>query len=63
MNRFEDRVILITGAASGIGRASAIRLAQEGGRIVCVDIQQEAQLPGRVAAICRNVGGVGHAAN
>ena len=42
MNRFEDRVLLVTGAASGIGRASAIRMAQEGGKIVCVDIQQGA---------------------
>ncbi len=42
MKRFEDRVVLVTGAASGIGRASAIRMAREGGRIVCVDVQQEA---------------------
>ena len=41
MKRFEDRVLLVTGAASGIGRASAMRLAREGGRIVCVDVQQE----------------------
>jgi NAD(P)-dependent dehydrogenase (short-subunit alcohol dehydrogenase family) len=37
MNRFEGRTILVTGAGSGIGRASALRLAQEGGRIIAVD--------------------------
>ena len=42
MERFKDRVILITGAASGIGRASAIRISQEGGTIVCADIQVDA---------------------
>jgi NAD(P)-dependent dehydrogenase (short-subunit alcohol dehydrogenase family) len=39
MRRFEDRVVLITGAASGIGRATAERLAREGAKLVCADIQ------------------------
>ena len=42
MNRFENKVVLVTGAAGGIGKASAERMAQEGGRIVCVDVQSEA---------------------
>jgi NAD(P)-dependent dehydrogenase (short-subunit alcohol dehydrogenase family) len=42
MARFEDKIILITGAASGIGRASALRIASEGGTVVCVDLQEEA---------------------
>ena len=37
MNRFSGRTFLVTGAGSGIGRASAIRLADEGGRIIAVD--------------------------
>ncbi|WP_435113461.1 SDR family NAD(P)-dependent oxidoreductase [Nocardiopsis synnemataformans] len=36
--RFADRTVIITGAASGIGRATASRVAREGGRVVAVDI-------------------------
>jgi dihydroanticapsin dehydrogenase len=36
--RVANRIAIVTGAASGIGRASAIRLAQEGASVVCVDI-------------------------
>jgi len=42
MARFDDRVVLITGAGSGIGKASAERIASEGGAVVCVDLQAEA---------------------
>lgn len=38
MRRFEGKVALITGAASGIGRAAAIRFAQEGARVFCADL-------------------------
>jgi len=40
--RFTDRVVLVTGAASGIGRATAERLASEGARVLCVDLQADA---------------------
>ena len=41
MNRFENKVVLITGAASGIGRAAAERVASEGGRVFCVDVNAD----------------------
>lgn len=35
--RFQDKVAVITGAAQGIGRGVALRMAAEGGRLVLVD--------------------------
>ncbi|MFC3495784.1 SDR family NAD(P)-dependent oxidoreductase [Glycomyces rhizosphaerae] len=47
MGRLEGRVALVTGAASGIGRATAMRLAAEGAAVVVTDVQEE---PGRAVA-------------
>ncbi|MEV6768002.1 SDR family oxidoreductase [Nocardia sp. NPDC051030] len=38
MERFTDRRVLITGAGSGIGRATVHRILAEGGRVVAADI-------------------------
>ncbi len=40
--RFEGRKAIVTGAASGIGRATALRLAQEGAAVCCADINADA---------------------
>ncbi len=39
--RFTDKVGLVTGGGSGIGRATATRFAAEGGKVVVVDLQRE----------------------
>ena len=48
--RFEGKVVVITGGAGGIGRATAVRLAQEGARIVAVDLPGS-DLAGAVEAV------------
>ena len=39
--RFIDKTAVVTGAGSGIGRATAVRLAHEGARVVATDISAE----------------------
>jgi 3-oxoacyl-[acyl-carrier protein] reductase len=38
VNRLEGKVAIVTGAASGIGRATAVRFAEEGARVVAADL-------------------------
>src|SRR5687768_12646709 len=40
--RLRDKVALITGAGSGIGREAALLFAKEGAAVVCVDLDQDA---------------------
>ncbi|WP_017622388.1 3-oxoacyl-ACP reductase [Nocardiopsis chromatogenes] len=42
MRRFEGRTAVITGGGSGIGKASALRLADEGANVVVVDLDRDA---------------------
>jgi meso-butanediol dehydrogenase/(S,S)-butanediol dehydrogenase/diacetyl reductase len=42
MKRFEQKVVVVTGAASGIGRATVERMAEEGATLACLDVQADA---------------------
>ncbi|MFQ3319219.1 MAG: NAD(P)-dependent dehydrogenase (short-subunit alcohol dehydrogenase family) [Natronomonas sp.] len=39
--RFENNTVFITGAGSGIGRATALKVAEEGGFVVATDINED----------------------
>lgn len=58
MNGFVGKVVVITGAGGGIGRAAAVRFASEGASVVAVD-RDEASLTETVAAVSA-VGGRVH---
>lgn len=42
-NRLQDKVAVITGSSSGLGRAIALAYAGEGALIVCTDLKPEAR--------------------
>ncbi len=55
----EDRAVIVTGAGSGIGRATAERFGREGARVLCVDLDGDS-----VAATAESItsaGGTAHA--
>lgn len=41
MNRFEDKIAIVTGAAGGIGEATTRRIISEGGKVVIADYSKE----------------------
>ena len=53
MGRLDTKVAIITGAASGIGHATAVRFAAEGAKVVVADLADE---PGR--ALAEELGGL-----
>ena len=56
--RFANKVLVVTGGASGIGAATARRYTDEGGRVAVVDLDLEkaqataAEIPGAIAVQC-----------
>jgi NAD(P)-dependent dehydrogenase (short-subunit alcohol dehydrogenase family) len=54
MQRFTDRVVLVSGAGGGIGQASARRIAAEGGAVYCIDLN-----PAAVEATVATIAGEG----
>jgi len=62
--RLEDRTVFVTGAGSGIGRATALLAASEGAAVACADIDEKTldetvsllkQVGGRAAGVVCNV--------
>jgi succinate-semialdehyde dehydrogenase/glutarate-semialdehyde dehydrogenase len=58
MTKLKDKTVLLTGAASGIGRLMALKLAAKGARLVLWDINQKA-----LAELAQTIASQGHQVN
>ena len=58
MKRLENKTAIITGAASGIGRASALLFAKEGARVIAADMSPEVET---TVKMLKDAGGQGRA--
>lgn len=54
LKRFDGQVVIITGAANGIGQACALRFAREGANLTCLDLAEKPNQA--VAAECEALG-------
>ncbi len=52
--RFEGKIVLITGSATGLGEACALRFAEEGASVICVDINESENT--KTVDACRDLG-------
>ncbi len=53
--RFSGRRVLLTGAASGMGRATALRFGSEGAKVMCADVNGDGAV--ETAAMIAEAGG------
>ncbi|MEK4300938.1 glucose 1-dehydrogenase [Oceanobacillus sp. FSL W8-0428] len=42
-NRFDEKIVIVTGAASGIGEATAVKFAEQGARVVLSDMSENGE--------------------
>ncbi len=54
--RFKDKTVIVTGAGSGIGKATALRLAVEGARVIAADVRAD-----RLDELLTDLAGAHHA--
>src|SRR5918995_1030000 len=50
VGRLDGKVAIVTGAGSGIGRASAILFAEQGARLVCADLKGQDETAEQIGA-------------